>query len=358
VTRRALLLALALLAAAAAPAAGAAPPKVPGGLHDARYCEILELHVVPPAATVTVWNTIGLGTCPAAKWKALDAAALAKELGAAFVILNGPRHFLMDSATARTGTVRSFHGMKMTRVASIRIRSVTELAQAPFMDRTIKRRNTWRFKRGRRVFELVVPGGDTYVMQSYAQIEDPALALRDLPKLGRRLALPDGWRYRSRRLAQDLVLRANGSATVLQDDLQNTYQLATTTRRPGKRVRRAVDMRGTTRTVGSSGPGMVEDRGTLAGTPFGRGSLVLLGAFREGILDGTFRLRFADGSIVGTASLPYTVSGSELDFAGTGRFTGGTGAYRGITASGLDVRDHNTLDGQNGTIAVTGSAAY
>jgi hypothetical protein len=154
------------------------------------------------------------------------------------------------------------------------------------------------------------------------------------------------------------VLTANGSATVLQDELQNTYQLATTTRPPGKRVRRAVELAGTTRTVGSSGGGTVEDRGTVTGKPFGSGSLVLLGTFRESTLDGTFRLRFKDGSVTGAVSLPFTISGNEIDFAGTGRFTGGTGAYRGISGGGLQVRDHNTLDGQNGTISLSGFGTY
>jgi hypothetical protein len=51
-------------------------------------------------------------------------------------------------------------------------------------------------------------------------------------------------------------------------------------------------------------------------------------------------------------------SGGEIDFKGTGRFTGGTGAYRGISGGKLDVRHHNTLDGQNGTLSVKGFATY
>ena len=347
-----------VVAIAAGPAPAATPPKVPGGLHDARYCEILELRGVPPTATVTVWNTIGLNRCPAKEWEAFDAAELAKELGVTFVILNGPRHFLMDSATATTGGVKSFHGMKMTKVATIQIRSAADLVQTPYTDRTITRRNTWNWKRGRTVFELVAPGGDTYVMQSYAKIKDPKLSIKDLPKLAKRLALPKGWRYRARTLERDLVLTVNGKATVLQDDLQNTYQLATTTRRPGKRVRRAVELSGTTRTVGSNGPNTVVDEGSLTGSPFGKGSLALLGTFNGDVLSATFRLLFKDGSVTGTAALPFTVSGNEIDLLGTGTFTGGTGAYRGITGEKLEVHDHNTLDGQNGVITVQGFAKY
>jgi len=347
---------VAAAALVAAPGASAAE-RSRSGLHDARYCEILELKGTPPAAKVTVWNTIGLNKCPAAKWRAFDAAALAKELGATFLVLNGPRHFLMDAATAATGRVRSFHGMRMRKVATIPIKSVAELVQTPYMDRIISRTNTWRWEKGRTVFELVAPGGDTYVMQSYAQIKDPKLRIGKLGALGRRLTLPPGWKYRTRKLRQPLVLRAKGEATVLQDELQNTYQLATTTRR-GARTAHEVDVSGNTRTVDPATPGTVEDHGTLTGTPFGKGTIVLVGTLANGRLNATFRLLFKDGSVIGTTSMPYTFSGNEIDFLGPSRFIAGTGAYRGITSGDLDTHDHNTIDGQSGVLTVTGSTRY
>ena len=72
----------------------------------------------------------------------------------------------MDSVTAAPGRVRSFHGQRLRKVATIPIRTAADLAQTPYTDRVIKRDNTWRWKRGRRVYELVAPGGDVYVMQS------------------------------------------------------------------------------------------------------------------------------------------------------------------------------------------------
>ena len=55
--------------------------------------------------------------------------------------------------------------------------------------------------------------------------------------------------------------------------------------------------------------------------------------------------------------MDYTTSGSEITFTGTASFTGGTGKYRGITGD-LDAHDHNTLDGQNGTLTIDGFAGY
>src|SRR3954447_373581 len=184
---------MALLATAAALASGS-------HLHDARYCEILVLRGAPPTARVTVWNTIGLNKCSPKWWRGFDAGSLARELGATFVVLNGPRHFLMDSATAATGRVRSFHGMRMRKLATIPIRTAAELAQTPYTDRTIRRTNTWRWNRGRTVFELVGPGGDVYVMQSYAKKRDPIRPPAGLRSLGAGLKLPLGWRSRARKL--------------------------------------------------------------------------------------------------------------------------------------------------------------
>jgi hypothetical protein len=207
------------------------------------------------------------------------------------------------------------------------------------------------------VFELVAPGGDTYVMQSYAQIKDPSLTLAKLRALGRRLKPPAGWHYRSRRLRSDLVLTVHGSATVLQDELQNTYQLATTVRR-GKRARHALSVKGRTHTVTPATPGTVEDHGAVTGTPFGKGKIVLVGTLANGRLEGTFRLTYPRGSVIGTVSMPYTIDADGIDFKGTSRITGGTGIYRGISSGALKTRDHNTLDGQNGTLAVAGSVTY
>lgn len=63
-------------------------------------------------------------------------------------------------------------------------------------------------------------------MQSYAHIIDDTLNEAALPGLGESLALPEGWVYRTRVVDQDyVVVDQNGVATVVQDELQNTYQL-------------------------------------------------------------------------------------------------------------------------------------
>jgi hypothetical protein len=62
-------------------------------------------------------------------------------------------------------------------------------------------------------------------MQAYAQIVDKGLTIGDLAGLGTKIEPPDGWAFRVRTLGDDLtVLSADGVATVIQDELQNTYQ--------------------------------------------------------------------------------------------------------------------------------------
>jgi hypothetical protein len=208
------------------------------------------------------------------------------------------------------------------------------------------------------VYELVAPGGDTYVMQSYSQIRDPQLSIGQLRSLGGRIDPPPGWGYRVRRLRRDLDVGANGKATIVQDELQNTYQLARATRPSGPRRRHRVSVDGATKMVAAATAGTLEDHGTVTGRPFGRGSVQIVVKLADGRATGTFRLLYADGSITGSVSMPYTIEGDEIDFRGSARLTSGTGAYRGISSRTLAAHDHNTLDGQNGVISLKGFARY
>ena len=61
-------------------------------------------------------------------------------------------------------------------------------------------------------------------MQAWSQIVDPDLSYEELPDLRPRVGLPEGWKYRTRTLDENLVLRANGQATIIQDVLKDTYQ--------------------------------------------------------------------------------------------------------------------------------------
>lgn len=196
-------------------------------MFNVRYGEILVVTGGPLSYTAHVYNTIGLNDCPEAQWKAIDPAKLKKERHARAIIMNGPRYFLMDSnSLASPGGVEIFGGLQLRHLADLKLSPVMVLRgrSKPYQENTVERTTEYVFRKGRTIYELVSPDGKTYVMQSYARIVDPKLSEPDLAGLGRRLSLPKGWSYQPVKLKEDLVLRAAGKATVIQDELQNTYQ--------------------------------------------------------------------------------------------------------------------------------------
>jgi len=209
--------------------ASAAKPKVTTGMYNDRYCEILAVKGTVPNLVADVWNTYGLNACPSALWKAQDAAAVTTQLGALTVRLNGPRFWLIEAASIRLapglGATTMFGGLRMREIAQVQVPITNGVpGLAAYTATTVLRANTFTWSRRHLVHELVAPDGSVYVMQAYSQIVDPTVTLRSLPKLGKRLALPAGWSYRTRALKRDLSLRTTGKATVIQDELQNTYQ--------------------------------------------------------------------------------------------------------------------------------------
>jgi hypothetical protein len=226
----------ALIGAALAPSAGAVSR---GGLQNERYCEVIALRGELPEVTATIYNTIGFNECPAPWWDSLDPQQVAEDQNAFAVLLNGPRYWTIDRATSDgIDGVTEVEGELLGQVAQIVLRSQEEMQSQPYTERTILRDNQWRWRANRRVYELLADDGDVYMMQSYSQIVDPEQRRRDLVSLGERLDLPKGWSFQTRKLKRPYVLDSAGEATIIQDDLQNTYQ-----RVPGERPPRS-DRRG------------------------------------------------------------------------------------------------------------------
>ncbi len=197
------------------------------GVRNARYCEIIPVVRVRFHLVATVYNTLGLNDCPAAIWDKITEAEMKKHFGAVKVLLNGPRHFMMDKIVAggstATGEKIEVGGLALTERASIDL-DLFGMRSEPYRERTIERDTRYVFDAGKPVFVLVSPDGTRYAMQAYAQMVDKSLSYDALPGLGARLKLPTGWRYESMVPASDLVLGAHGAAIIVQDDLDNTYQ--------------------------------------------------------------------------------------------------------------------------------------
>ena len=191
-----------------------------------RYGEVLLVTAGAAGPEATVYNTFPLNDCPAQLWDKLDAEALAKENGAVAALLNGPRYWLMSNIDKPAGGPqerRTFGGIEMIRQATVQLASQNP---APYSVNKVARHTVFHFDAGRPVFELVDPSGQRWVMQTWSQIVDAQLGLQDLPGLGRRLNLPEGWRYETRVLTTRLsVDTSTQDAHVMQDDLTNTYSL-------------------------------------------------------------------------------------------------------------------------------------
>lgn len=191
-----------------------------------RYGEVLLLRLGASGPEATVYNTFPLNDCPAELWDVLNAEALAKENGAAAALLNGPRYWLMSHIEKRAGEpqpTRSFGGIEMIEQATVQLSSTNP---QPYSVNKVDRRAVFTFDAGRPVFELVDAEGKRWVMQTYSQVADKNLGFDDLPGLGARLHLPEGWSYETRTLTEPLVVDTTETvAQVLQDDLTNSYTL-------------------------------------------------------------------------------------------------------------------------------------
>ena len=199
-------------------------------IDEGRYCEVLIVYDGEEGTRVAdVYNSIPFGDCPQGAWESLDMATIQAEFPEArSIILNGPRYFLMQDLfghaanVQRPPSIHTFGEIQMIKAATVEAEGIE---QSTYIAATVVRTNTWRFQSGQRVHELIDIDGQVYIMQSFARIVDEALTYEGLETLGDRLTLPEGWRYRVRTLDSVLDVQAEGTAKVLQDELQNTYQL-------------------------------------------------------------------------------------------------------------------------------------
>ena len=119
------LAALAFAALSAAPAGAVTVDEAThsiAGIRDARYCEIIPVVRSGFHFLATVYNTLGLNDCPAALWDKITEAEMKKQFGAVKVLLNVPRHFLMDKIIAE-GNVHQIRDLIDTHPHTVHIRA-------------------------------------------------------------------------------------------------------------------------------------------------------------------------------------------------------------------------------------------
>ena len=207
-----------------------APQRLISDMRGVRYGEVLAVYARDGGLEAEVYGTQMLNDCPQEQWETLDADAIAADMGAVAVKLNGPRYWMLDGLGQKVAVVdpvfRDFNGLTMRRIATVDLGD--DPAVRPYVERYVNRGAVFFFDAGAPVHELVDPDGLAYVMQAYCVGVDPSLTEDDLGGLGDRLDLPEGWTFRTRVLDEELVVDTTATiATVLQDELENTYTLPT-----------------------------------------------------------------------------------------------------------------------------------
>jgi hypothetical protein len=205
-----------------------APQRLIDHMRGVRYGEVLAMFLRDTGLEAEVYGTQMLNDCPQELWETLDADAIAKDMGAVFVKLNGPRYWLLDGLGSKVAVVdpvfRDFNGIQMRRIATIPLGA--DFAAGAYVVRNVNRGAVFFFDAGKTVYELVDPDGRAFVMQARCVGVDSNMSEASLVNLGERLALPEGWSYRTRVLGSELVIDTSATlATVVQDEFENTYTL-------------------------------------------------------------------------------------------------------------------------------------
>ena len=199
----------------------------------------MELFLTCPGAGTGIYNTMTLNiqadnnmdSAPANLMAGYSDEKAAKEYNATSAYMSGIRYWTHDKMRISiANNVRNFAGLD-TRWGADSAMNAEDLSKGEqfygVVNVTCNR--TWYYDAGKPVFILDAPNGMTFVMQSYSLIVDPNQTYDDLYNLGSTLKLPDGWKFRSKVLTQDLSV--NGVTVdgvpnqwrVTQDNLVNTY---------------------------------------------------------------------------------------------------------------------------------------
>lgn len=169
-----------------------------------------------------------------ARFRALNAETLQKEYGSDGILFNGPRRLVANGITGM-----AWDGCKERVITTIPFR-VFGIFETPDLSKAVsgtlpsykvlvsKRSNTFSFNAGETVYELITPEGAVYTMFSLSLKLAPNNTIENLPTLGKRLTLPEGWQFRSRKLDKDMTLTSTADSnppnTIVLDELEGNYQ--------------------------------------------------------------------------------------------------------------------------------------
>ena len=86
-----------------------APQRLIDHMRGVRYGEVLAMFLRDTGLEAEVYGTQMLNDCPQELWETLNADEIAKDMGAVFVKLNGPRYWLLDGLGSKVAAVSYTH---------------------------------------------------------------------------------------------------------------------------------------------------------------------------------------------------------------------------------------------------------
>lgn len=181
-----------------------------------------------------IYTDFGVDSNSSIVFDDVNVEALTEEYNALKVMKREPRIYLADSIEEVVGDVISNlngYDMRLIKSANVSIfevqGSINELQNnGPYTKRIIEAFNSVTYYENSKIYQLVDPSGNIYVMYT-ATVEVVNDNLSELDELGNLLNLPDNWTYQVVTLDEDLVIYNDGTMTLINDDLNNTYQLVT-----------------------------------------------------------------------------------------------------------------------------------
>lgn len=193
---------------------------------DFRYCELLFTFENGVDMTTEVYATIGYNECPNEDWLDINIEELMNEFGATGIKANGPRFWIVNKIKSGDedigyDKVGTFGNIQMGLAAQIDGPIEEHLS---YTEHIIKRWTIFKFKKKNRIYKLINPAGEVYVMQSYTTMVKTDLTIDKLENLDQILDLPDGWKFETEVLEKDLEITSSGDAVVIQDEFENSYQ--------------------------------------------------------------------------------------------------------------------------------------
>lgn len=196
-------------------------------VHGQRYCEIV---YSKDYMDFYVYSTHSVNQCPQPWWKTLNQKVITKHLGASYVFLNGPRIWVADEISNFNPSKKvTINGANLPQVASFHSNLQSLLKRhGPFVDYEVKRPQIYHFHAGSKIYELVNPKGQVYVLNSIS-LKHRTQSLEHLEQLASQIKFPQGWKFKSGTINSELKLGpTNQDIHVVMDEFDNTYQMANT----------------------------------------------------------------------------------------------------------------------------------